>query len=267
MDVKYMTDLLEEALDRHDKVDEEHFSNIHLGIRWWIIPLGTRGLMLEEDKVRALHIECAKEHAAVVKEVFSDIYSANAKKFPSGIKLRFVPDIFTVVSQNTKAKVLHLRARQARFLKNVREMTSYEIASLDRCFRDRDSLEASIREWLMALKLTERDYLLQFVNVAPQFNSTGVVFMFIPQLESEARSMVASIIPYFRYRYGDEIARIFKPDAWELHSETYWDPYLKEAITPDDEKVEQIAEMDLEYNWEELEDRTNEKEAKREEEG
>jgi hypothetical protein len=128
-------------------------------------------------------------------------------------------------------------------------MTSYEIASLDYSFVDDEGYEASMRERLMWIASQERDYLSQFVSVTSQFNGTGVVFTFIPQLESEARGIVASLIPLFRYEYGDEIKKFFKPDAWEIHEDTYWDPELRVAVTPDDKRVDDIAEQDPEYQW------------------
>jgi hypothetical protein len=128
-------------------------------------------------------------------------------------------------------------------------MTSYEIASLDHHFEDDEGYIGSMRERLMWIASRERDYLSQFVSVTSQYNGTGVVFTFIPQLESEARSLVASLIPLFRYEYGKEIRKFFKPDAWEMQKETYWDPELYVAVTPDDRRVEDITEQDPEYQW------------------
>jgi hypothetical protein len=95
--------------------------------------------------------------------------------------------------------------------------------------------------------------LTQFVSVTSQYNGTGVVFTFIPQLEAEARSIVASLIPLFKYEYGDSIKKFFKQDAWDMHADTHWDPELCVAVTPDDKRVEDIAEQDPEYQW--IEDR------------
>jgi hypothetical protein len=128
-------------------------------------------------------------------------------------------------------------------------MTSYEIASLDYRFEDDEGGVGSIRERIMGIPSKERDYLSQFVSVTTQYNGTGVVFTFIPQLESEARAMVASLIPLFRHEHGDEIKKYFKPDAWDMHAESYWDPDLRVAVTPDDQRVDDIAEQDPEYQW------------------
>ena len=73
----------------------------------------------------------------------------------------------------------------------------------------------------MWLRSQECDYLPQFVSITSQYNGMGVGFSFIHQFESEARSIVASITPYFCYEYGDDIKKYFKLDAWEMHEDTY----------------------------------------------
>ena len=93
--------------------------------------MGKQGKIKEEDQVRALHIEYPSDQYQVAKAILAEIYTADAERFPGGLTLRLVPDIYGVANPETKAKVLHLRARQAVFLKKVMVMTSYEIASLD----------------------------------------------------------------------------------------------------------------------------------------
>ena len=94
--------------------------------------------------MQALHVECPSEQFQVTKVILSDIYSADAEVFPSGIKLHLVPDIYEVANPETQAKVLHLCARQALFLSKVMVITSYEIASLDHRFVDKEGFVASV---------------------------------------------------------------------------------------------------------------------------
>lgn len=249
LEPEYMKQVVEKAVNR-DKRALRLGGKLELGFRWRIIPMGKQGKIKEEDQVRALHVECPSEQFQITKAILSDIYSADAKAFPGGIKLRLVPDIYGVANPETRAKVLHLRARQALFLSKVLVMTSYEIASLDYRFEDDEGFVASVRERLMLIGSQEREYLPQFVNVTTQYNGTGTVFTFIPQLEAEARSIVASIIPIFRHEFGDGVKKFFKPEAWEMHEDTYWDPELRVAVTPDDKRVEDITEQDPEYQWE-----------------
>jgi hypothetical protein len=248
LEPEYMKELVEKAVNRHKKA-RKFGRKLELGFRWRVIPMGKQGKIKEEDQVRAMHIECPTEQFQVVKSILAEMYAADAQDFPGGMKFRLVPDIYGMANPETRAKVLHLRARQATFLKKVMVMTSYEIASLDHRFVDEEGYEGSIRDRLMWIPSKERDYLSQFVSVTSQYNGTGVVFSFIPQLESEARSLIASLIPLFKYEYGEGIKKFFKPDAWEMHEETVWDPDLRVAVTPDDKRVDDIAEQDPEYQW------------------
>ena len=132
-------------------------------------------------------------------------------------------------------------------------MISYEISSLDHSFLDVDGFKGTVHECLMWIKSQEHPQLSQFVNVTSQYNGTGVIFTFIPQLESEARSIVVSIIPYFCYEYGNDMKKYFKPDAWLMHEDTQWDPDLRVAIGPDDMCINAITDQDMEYQWEDEE--------------
>ena len=93
-------------------------------------------------------------------------------------------------------------------------------------FQMRKDIKAQYTIVSMWIRSQEHPHLPQFVNITSQYNGTGVVFTFIPQLESEARSIVASIIPYFCHAYGADIKKYFKLDAWMMHEDTYWDPEL-----------------------------------------
>jgi hypothetical protein len=62
-------------------------------------------------------------------------------------------------------------------------------------------------------------------------------------------AIVASIIPLFCHEFGDGVKKFFKPDAWEMHEDTHWDPELCVAVTPDDKQVDEITEQDPEYQW------------------
>ena len=82
----YMKALLEEVVN-NDSQTNSITGTVELGFRWQIFPLGKHEMIPDDDKVQALHIECAKDHYWVVKEILVEVYCAAAKDFPSGIKL------------------------------------------------------------------------------------------------------------------------------------------------------------------------------------
>jgi hypothetical protein len=143
LEPKYMKQVVEKAVNQHKKA-LKYGRKLELGFRWRVIPMGKQGKIKEEDQVRALHVECPADQFQVTKAILAEIYSADAVWFPGGIRLWLVPDIYGVANPETRAKVLHLRARQAVFLSKVMVMTSYEIASLDYSFVDDEGYEASI---------------------------------------------------------------------------------------------------------------------------
>jgi hypothetical protein len=261
MVTEYMQELLERTINEHPYIAELDRSHVvDIRICWRMIPLGVKGSIPKEEVVRALHVECAKEYAVVVKEVLPDVYSANAKMFPGGIKLHFIPDIYSVVSQTLRVKVLHLCPQQMKFLKRVVKMTLYEITSLDQPFHDAMGHTASVWERLMEICSTECPYLSQFVNVAPQYKawewSSHLFLSWNPKLGVEWPASS-------RYEYGNGVEKFFNAEAWELHMDMEWNPETKAAVTPDDQRVKDIMEQDPEYQWEELnygEDREKQKE-------
>jgi hypothetical protein len=148
LEPEYMKSVVEEAVNNHKKACKLR-QKLELGFCWRVIPMGKQGQIKAEDQVRALHIECATEQFQVAKAILSEIYFADAVGFPGRLKLWLVPDIYRVANPATRAKVLHLHARQATFLSKVLSMTSYEIALLDHRFEDDEGYVGSMRERLM----------------------------------------------------------------------------------------------------------------------
>jgi hypothetical protein len=48
---------------------------IPIGLRWRIIQLDQPGRIPEEDAVKALHIDVAREHRMIAKQALEEIYS------------------------------------------------------------------------------------------------------------------------------------------------------------------------------------------------
>ena len=92
LEPEYMKQIVEKAVNKH-KNAHRYGKRLELGFRWRVIPIGKQGAMKEEDRVRALHIECPSEQFQVSKAILSDIYSANTKAFLGNIKMHLVPDI------------------------------------------------------------------------------------------------------------------------------------------------------------------------------
>jgi len=89
--------------------------------------------------------------------------------------------------------------------------------------------------------------LSQFTSVNKQWMGEGAVFGMLPQIESEARNVVAGLLPLMRFLCGNVVQKVFKPDAWIIHLSSKWDPLTRTVRTADDDRIEAIGEVDPEY--------------------
>jgi len=142
--------------------------DIEIGLRWQQIPREGPGKVPVDEQVKAIHIETGKDHYFIVKEILSAVYCVDQKVFPMGVKLRFVPDFYSLTNEVSKAKAIQSWNRQALFLWYVKEMGNIEIASLDHPFWDKNGTKASLRSRIMWLRSKERPYLPQFTSVNKQ---------------------------------------------------------------------------------------------------
>lgn len=76
---------------------------MELGIQWHMVQWAE---CAEEHRVFALHFESTKDDYKVIKEILEELYRTKVKKFPLSIKLRFVPDLFTIIRIKAKAKAM-----------------------------------------------------------------------------------------------------------------------------------------------------------------
>lgn len=81
---------------------------------------------------RAYHIKVAKQVAGYVTNLLQQDYLSQQKKFPMGIKIRFVPDMNTLISFASQAKLAQLTACQLTFEEKL-DMWILEKSSI--CFQ------------------------------------------------------------------------------------------------------------------------------------
>ena len=68
LEPEYMKQIVEKAVNKHRQA-HRYGKKLELGFRWQVIPIGKQGAMKEEDRVRALHIECPLEQFQVSKAI------------------------------------------------------------------------------------------------------------------------------------------------------------------------------------------------------
>lgn len=121
---------------------------------------------------------------------------------------------------------------------------SWEVAGLD--FYDK-TLASSLRQILMSIKANTQPKLSLFHSVDKEWNGNGHVFVVLPALEQEARSLITGLLPYLHAVHPDHhqaINRCFTPEAVARAQTTRWDLTHHSLITDDDSLVQDILDED-----------------------
>eukprot|EP00978_Attheya_sp_CCMP212_P035389 scaffold153739_cov90-Attheya_sp.AAC.1 len=74
----------------------------------------------------------------------------------------------------------------------------------------------------------------------PQAAAMGkqVLFAITPDVRIDAQIMVNNLLPMFRYKYGDNIARCIEPSAVAAMAELTWDPDTCRVTSPSDNVID-----------------------------
>jgi hypothetical protein len=97
---------------------------------------------------------------------------------------------------------------------------------------------------------TQMPHLKIFHAVTPGFKMGTTTFAFIPQLEQEARTMVAALLPYLRAKHGDNVFKFFTPAAVDRAQSCKWDPETNQVLSPHDKSVDEATTLDAEFHFE-----------------
>lgn len=93
-------------------------------------------------------------------------------------------------------------------------------------------------------------YLNIFHAVSPGYWQGTTMFAFIPQLETEARTIVAALLLYLQQQHGYGVFKFFTSSAggWALKCE--WDPITNQLILPSNQAVQEATKLDEDYHFE-----------------
>lgn len=237
-------------------MDEDRFTRVFsarystkVGIRYKAISLGRRTGPYDPQAVipRAYHLEVAESEAGRVSELLQRDYSSGQNQFPMGIKMRFVPDVNQLMNYNTRGKAAQLATRQLAFEEKMAYANSWEIMDLYSVEKNSGQCLADMITGIPSAKIP---HLKVFHSVTPGFRKGTTTFAFIPQLEQEARTMVAALLPYLRAQYGDSVFKFFTSAAADRAQSCEWDPVTNQVISPQDQAVEAATTLDADYHFE-----------------
>jgi hypothetical protein len=120
---------------------------------------------------------------------------------------------------------------------------------------------------MMPIPSKEYPHLTVFHSVDRHWKGKGYIISFLPQLEEEARTFIAGLLPYLRYKVGtnkhQDINKCFTRNAAQRADKAKWDPDLNWVVTEEDTWVSELnsstLDGDYQFDLEELDTNQAEK--------
>jgi hypothetical protein len=165
--------------------------------------------------------------------------------------MRFIPHILRVKTDKLE-KIINWKNRQQTFLKaignpaNPMSATSWEITALEAKFPGFGSL----RQNLMDISSKFKNEYALFLSVDTSFfRKNEVVFTFLPRHETEARTFVANLVPFFLHKYpGEIVCQLFHQDALNRAGQSIWNSDSQEVVTQADLYIEQSGDISDDFD-------------------
>ena len=216
---------------------------IEIGLRWKMISLGTRTKIPTEQQVRALHVEVAVENRLAAQKALLAVYGRhNIDSYPNGIRLKFALPIGAAYNLSTRAKLEKLRSRQQLWSQTYQKGQTWEITQLH--FHLTNTL--TLRQALTQILSTTDNRFPLFHSVDRSLGkNAGIIFQFLPELESEARLMISNLLPYLYYHHGEKTKQCFTPSAVDRLAECKWDPDSNTIIGAYDDEIDFLDDSDI----------------------
>jgi hypothetical protein len=226
-----------------------------VGLQWR--PTSHEGTSTEQ--VKAIHFEVEYRRASDDRRAICEIYHWDKKdKWPLGMRFRFVPDMVHGTNADAKKSIHRLRRKQA----NIVRFMGHELTSnLEQVEETYELIEGhSLRSFILSIMSTEAPTTPLFTGVNKHWDSPRYWVSFLPQFEKEAKSMLAGLLPYMRFKFPradpDKLDLLFSTEYALDMEESEWDDkrrgvtsiYTKQAEMADkneDDNAWLIGNLDL----------------------
>jgi hypothetical protein len=225
-----------------------------IGAKWKAIRT-TTGSNHSKDKddsssrVYALHLECAADCAQEARKKLSKWYGSASKKFPDGSKMRLVPPFNTILSTGNRQTYASLIARQSALNSRLGTGTTWEFSTNLMLDRPEPTTGHSLRDVIMAIPSQVFPGTPLFHTIDKQWRSeTGVTFTFLPENDSDARSIIAGLIPFLRHTAPPWYMNMFTTEAKYRHASSKWDQATRQVFSVAEFEIDEFLADDDEYN-------------------
>lgn len=221
--------------------------NTQVGLRWRPISTGrTEGD--PKTLTRAIHIEVDARLADSAQTRLSQIYGSKALgPFPLDVRMRLMPELAPHTSPILRTKVERLWLRQAHFNNGMIKALYWDAAALD--FPD-PTHSTTLRQLVMQIPVSDSPSPRLIHSIDKNKAGQGYIVTFLPSHESEARTILAGLLPYLRYHHPQysSLDNFFTPAAVLRAAAAEWDGENHCLITADDVLIEELLSDDEDLN-------------------
>jgi hypothetical protein len=176
------------------------------------------------EKVYALHLETASDNCKAGKKMSETWYGSSKTTFPDGTKMHLVPPYNTILSTANKGKYATLIACQAALSACIGVGTTWDFTTNLLLDRPEPKTKISIRQILMSIQSQTCTGKPVFHTIDKQWHSENVLTLsFFPENETDARTLIAGLVPFIRYSHDPWYMNAFSNEAKVHHQRSRWD--------------------------------------------
>ena len=179
-------------------------------------------------------------------KILSNTFGKSVSGFQDGRKMRFFASLKNAKSATTRASIRKAIERQRFFATEVKRDYFNDIAHLD--VIPTGSSLPTMQEMIGQIKSIQFPHLKMIHSVDETWKKMtykgDFTYLVMPHIEEEAELMMSNLLPFMRYKYGDDVLEYFTASAKELSMDDKWDPVTQRVICMVDINAEMEEEDD-----------------------
>jgi len=229
-------------------------TNKNIGVKWNPIHT-TNGPNRKKDPadssewVYTLNVEYASDRVQETKKKLAVWYDSSSSTFPDGTKMRLVPVFSSVLSMINRMKFASCLARHVALSAGLGTCTTWEMSTNLMLDKIDPISRRSFRELMMSIT-PENSSIPLFHTIDKQWWSENVVtFTFQPEHKTEARLIVAGLIPFLRDEGHKWFLRMFSTEAQQRHASSRWDSATRQVFSIEEAELAEFLAANDELNF------------------
>ena len=216
-----------------------------VSMRWMRIADGSKydpNKDTSEDP-RALHIECASEDLAEVKDTVRNLWGSSVTQFPLGTQYRFVAQRSSLLDTESITKFEKLLNRQAAWIAQHGGIMREDIYGIDSII---PNTKMTLRQAMMNIKASSGMKTTPLIYaIDRRWNKLGYNFSFHPDKYDEGCRKVKGLVPILLAQFSEEQIRgFFSPRAMSDGKRLEYNTQTGAVTSADDREIEALLGED-----------------------